>query len=101
MATNSLAIFEIPTSPRPQSFSVTFPNGVTYQLRLLYVFAPNDCWTLDIADDQGNPILSGIPLVTGADLLAQGEPHRLGRRLARARPRPPRLFALAIHRIGE
>jgi hypothetical protein len=28
-------------------------------------------WVLDIADDIGNPILSGIPLVTGANLLSQ------------------------------
>ena len=28
-------------------------------------------WVLDIADASGNDILSGLPLVTGADLLAQ------------------------------
>lgn len=66
-----MAIYEIPLSPQPQTLSVQFPNGSTYQLRLLYAFAPNDCWSLDIADEQGNQIVSGIPLVTGADLLAQ------------------------------
>lgn len=55
----------------PQKLSVQL-NGTTYQLTLLY---RNDKvipqWTLDIADVAGNPILQGIPLVTGADLLAQ------------------------------
>jgi hypothetical protein len=66
-----MAVYEIPLSPRPQSFSITFPNGVTYVLRLIYLFTPDDCWLLDISDAQGNPIVCGIPLVTGADLLAQ------------------------------
>ncbi len=30
-----------------------------------------DQWVLDISDQSGTPILQGIPLVTGADLLAQ------------------------------
>src|ERR1700722_12476831 len=36
-----------------------------------------------------------------AEALAQREPDRLGRRLARARPGPARLGALALHRLGE
>src|SRR5271165_2273029 len=65
--------YEIPLSPKPQSFSVTFPNGVEYQMRLLYQFTfPGDeCWILDIADATGDLLLCGVPLVTGADLLAQ------------------------------
>ena len=66
-----MTVYEIPLSPEPKSLSVIFPNGTTYRLRLIYLFTPNDCWELDIADAQGNPILSGVPLVTGADLLAQ------------------------------
>ena len=33
----------------------------------------NNCqsWVIDIADSNGNPILSGIPLVTGVNLLGQ------------------------------
>ena len=69
MATET--VFEIPLSPQPQTFSVQFPNGVTYSLRLIYLYTPDDCWLLDINDAQGNPIICGIPLVTGADLLAQ------------------------------
>lgn len=68
-----MSVSEIPLSPQPQTLFSQFPNGVTYQLRLLYEFTPDDCWILDINDVQGNPILCGVPLVTGADLLAQYE----------------------------
>jgi hypothetical protein len=30
----------------------------------------NEAWTLDLADQNQNPVVSGIPLVTGVDLLA-------------------------------
>lgn len=66
-----MAYFEIPLLPQPQAISVTFPNGVSYNMRLIYLFTPNDCWELDIDDADGNPIVCGIPLVTGADLLGQ------------------------------
>lgn len=56
----------------PQTFSVQL-GGVTYQLTFLYRNDPGGQggWTLDIADAANNPIVQGIPLVTGADLLAQ------------------------------
>lgn len=63
--------FEVPTSPNPQSFATTFPNGVEYNLRLIYQFTGDNCWLLDISDADLNPLVCGIPLVTGADLLAQ------------------------------
>ena len=66
-----MAVYEVPLSAQPQTFYVQLPNGVTYQFRLIYEFTPNDCWLLDINDAFGNPIVCGIPLVTGADLLAQ------------------------------
>ena len=55
-----------------QTVAVTLPSG-TYKLRLIYSNAPdgNGGWVLDIADANGNPLICGIPLVTGADLLAQ------------------------------
>jgi len=61
--------FEIPTSPTPQKFSVSL-SGVTREL-MLHWCAPAACWIVDIADETGAPILSGVPLITGADLLAQ------------------------------
>ena len=54
----------------PQTFTATL-SGVSYQLTLQYRNATAGGWVLDIADASGNPIVSGIPLVTGANLLAQ------------------------------
>ena len=62
--------YEIPLSPTPQTFNIALA-GTTYQLTLRWNDAPQGGWALDIADDNGGPLLSGIPLVTGADLLAQ------------------------------
>jgi len=62
--------YEIPLTPRPQTLSILFPNGLLYNLRLIYLFTPNDCWELDIADSLSEPLVQGIPLITGADLLS-------------------------------
>ena len=65
------AVFEIPLQVgTPQTFSIAL-GGITYQLTFLYRNDPAGGWTVDIADSSGNPILQGVPLVTGADLLAQ------------------------------
>jgi hypothetical protein len=48
-------------------------GGVSYQLTLLFRDVPDGGWYMDIADGSGNPILQGVPLVPGADLLAQYE----------------------------
>jgi len=63
--------YEIPTQSRPHQSQVTFPDGTVYNLRLIYIFDHDPCWLLDISDALGNPILCGVPLVTGADLLGQ------------------------------
>lgn len=82
--------YEIPTIALPHRFSVQLV-GVTYKMTLLYQAAqigPSDIsverdsnltidqsqiggWILDIADVNGVPILAGIPLITGQDLLQQ------------------------------
>lgn len=65
------AVYEIPLQVgTPQTFSIAL-GGITYQLTFLYRNDPSGGWTVDIADSSGNPILQGVPLVTGADLLAQ------------------------------
>lgn len=73
--------YEIPLQAQSQSFSVTMA-GATYQMMLIwraseviaFPASPDanaaGTWVLDIADNQGNPLLRGVPLVTGADLLA-------------------------------
>ena len=59
--------FEIPLTPVPQTFNVSLV-GVLYQFTLQWRDPAG--WFLDIADSNGNAIVSGIPLVTGVDLLA-------------------------------
>lgn len=63
--------FQIPLTPgAPQRFSITL-GQVEYRLTLRYRDVAEGGWVLDIADAGGAPILAGVPLVTGADLLAQ------------------------------
>lgn len=61
--------YEIPLSPTPQTFTITL-GGVEYRLTVKWNTVSN-CWVLDMASPTGGAVLMGIPLVTGADLLAQ------------------------------
>lgn len=67
-----MANFEIPLTPTPQRFSITL-SGVQYRLAVVWRNAEQGGWVLDVADANGNPIIQGIPLVTGANLLEQYE----------------------------
>lgn len=61
--------FEIPLIPSTaQTFTVTLV-GVTYTMTVTWC-APASCWMIDIADQNAVPIVSGIPMITGADLLS-------------------------------
>ncbi|WP_436286583.1 phage baseplate plug family protein [Robbsia andropogonis] len=60
---------EIPLSSKPQTLTVSL-GGTTYQLTVKWN-AVSSCWVLDIADSTGAGIVSGIPMITGADLLGQ------------------------------
>jgi hypothetical protein len=62
-------VYEIPLSAQPQNLTIAIA-GVTYQLNVTWNVV-NASWIVNIADVSGNPILSGIPVVTGADLLEQ------------------------------
>lgn len=62
--------FVIPLKAASQKLR-TVLNQTEYQLTVIWRDADQGGWVLDIADAVGNPIVSGIPLVTGADLLAQ------------------------------
>ncbi|MBB3811466.1 phage baseplate plug family protein [Pseudochelatococcus contaminans] len=67
-----MPVFEIPLIAAPQTFIVSL-SGVEYRFRLTYADAPEGGWLLDILDNKSNvgtPLVRGIPLVTGADLLA-------------------------------
>lgn len=62
-----MAISEIPLSPENQQFSISLA-GQSLQMAVTWraVF-----WCLDIMDSSGAALIKGIPLITGADLLAQ------------------------------
>ena len=61
------AAYLIPLVNTPQTFLIPLA-GTTYTLTCKW----NDIgqfWALDIADSNANPIVSNIPLITGADCL--------------------------------
>lgn len=61
----------IPTAPANQQFTISL-GAIVYTIKLRWN-AFNNAWTLYISDNLGNPILSGVAVITGADLLAQFE----------------------------
>lgn len=69
--------FEVPLRPSPQKLTVQL-GQITYILTIVWRDAPQQGWVMDIADSQGAPIINGIPLVTGCDLLAQYRYLNLG-----------------------
>lgn len=72
--------YKIPLSPNPQRFVITL-GGIDYQLKLVYRNVSEGGWVLDIADARGTPIVNGVPLTTGADLLHQYKHLGFGGRL--------------------
>ncbi|MFA9439398.1 hypothetical protein ACDA63_07155 [Uliginosibacterium sp. sgz301328] len=75
-----MSTFEIPLTSQPQRFTITL-SGVDYIVTVRYRDAQYGGWVVDIADAQQNPMVSGIPLVTGIDLLAQYKYMGFGGRL--------------------
>lgn len=59
--------YEIPLTATPQSFSITL-GGTQYNVTLKWNVSAG-VWVIDLADVDGNPVLCGVPLVTGVDLL--------------------------------
>lgn len=63
-------VFKIPVTPqRTQKFGIAL-NGIPYNLRFAWN-AAHQSWIMDILDADNNRLLMGVPLITGADLLAQ------------------------------
>jgi hypothetical protein len=73
--------YSIPLTNAAQAFGVLL-GGVLYNVTVVYRDVPEGGWVMDIADASQNPILQGVPLVTGIDLLAQYEYLGLGGVLA-------------------
>ena len=65
----NLVVNEIPLISSPQSLSISL-SGVPYNLVVTWN-NPAQTWMLDINDQNNNPIVNGIALITGADLLAK------------------------------
>lgn len=63
--------YEIPLSSKPQTFGIVL-SGVGYRMTVRWN-AVSQNWLLDIADTTDAPLISGIPLVAGANLLEQFE----------------------------
>lgn len=61
--------YEIPLSPGAQRFSADLGDG-DYSFRFLYRDAPEAGWSMDLDGPRGVAI-HGVPLLIGADLLAQ------------------------------
>lgn len=72
--------YEIPIANAPCTLSVDLPAG-TFGFRLIYADADEGGWILDISDAAGNPLVCGIPLVTGLNLLKQYAHLGIGGRL--------------------
>jgi hypothetical protein len=61
-------VTEIPLSPDNQLFRIQLAE-TTYTLRVIWRDAAG--WILDVMDSSGAALLSGVPLVTGVNLLEQ------------------------------
>jgi len=64
--------FEIPLTSANTLLNIAIA-GVTYNLRLIYnqTLDSSACWLLDINDANNLPMVCGIPLVPGADMIGQ------------------------------
>lgn len=71
-----MTIFEIPLRSRAQKIKTEI-NGLEYGMFFRWNKASN-CWIMDISNSDDTPLLSGVPLITGADLLEQFEYLGLG-----------------------
>jgi hypothetical protein len=65
------AAFRIPLSPSAHQSLTIQLAGIDYRLTLQWREAGLQGWLLDIADVNGDPIVCGIALVMGCNLLAQ------------------------------
>lgn len=64
-------LYEIPLAPAPERFAVTLPDGSELRMSIVWRNRGGAGWVLDLATSDGTPLVSGIPLVTGCDLLGQ------------------------------
>jgi PKD repeat protein len=75
----TVTVYEIPLIAAAQKLTITL-NGKPYQLTIRFNGAAG-AWNMDIRDNKGTAVITGIPLITGADLLAQYGYLKLGGQL--------------------
>lgn len=63
-------VYELPLTPIAQTVSLSLA-GATVRMTLAWRDAGGSGWCLDLADADGAPLVAGLPLVTGCDLLGQ------------------------------
>lgn len=91
-----MALYEIPLTPEPQSFGISLAGR---ELHMAFRWAETLCadapggWVLDICDapDDLTPLVCGIPLVAGCDLLRPYAHLALGGSLVLSGDMPPTL----------
>ncbi len=72
-------LYEIPVRNPPCVFSFEFPEQAC---RLRFAYEDGEgTWIMDVSNDDDTPIVHGIPLVTGLDLLGPYASLGLGARL--------------------
>lgn len=71
-----ITTYKIPLLPQTQQFEISL-LGITYNLMVVWNAAAN-AWILDILDALQVPVLTGIPIVTGVDLLGQHRHLNIG-----------------------
>lgn len=67
---------QIPFQQQSQQMQITL-GSIAYNLRMQWN-VPNQTWMLDILNQDGNQIISGMAVVTGEDLLAAFEYLEIG-----------------------
>lgn len=72
-----MKIYEIPLYPENQLLRTSI-LGKMYIFRTFYCADPQGGWVLDISDDHGNNLVSGLALVYGTDILGQHQHLGLG-----------------------
>jgi hypothetical protein len=58
----------IPLTNIPQTFEIQL-NGITYNLTTRFNDQDDAGWVIDLADADNVPLVTGLPLVTGGNLL--------------------------------
>ncbi|QNT79188.1 phage baseplate plug family protein [Entomobacter blattae] len=66
----SITYYEIPLAATPQLFTLSL-NGIAYRFQFIWRDGCFANWFFDVSTANNSPVLHGVPLIEGADLLAQ------------------------------